>query len=391
MTRLRLLADDLTGALDTAAEFTALTGPLPVVWSPEAVPAGSAVLDSRTRELTPDAAAATVAGMVVQLTGADIAFKKVDSLLRGPTLAEVAACMASGLWRFAVLAPAFPYQGRITRNRRQYRRTGTQWTQVSDDLVTALQALGAAAQPGRPGAELAPGVSVFDAETDDDLRHILATVARHQQQVLWIGSGGLAQAMAADHPQPLEQHQPDWHSRADKVARENNGLDRADCSSQPASGLAPPLPRPILGLFGSDQPATADQLAACDPHWLEITDQAFAAVPSRLRQAGVALVSFRLPAGISRNAAARHIGDCIRGLTARIEPPGTIVVAGGQTLQGLCDCLAVQRLVVQGRLVPGVPVSLIQGGRWHGVAVVSKSGAFGHPHLLRELILPSEV
>ena len=354
MTSLRLLADDLTGALDTAAEFTALTGPLPVVWSAEAVPAGSAVLDSRTRERAPDAAAATVAGMLVQLAGARIAFKKVDSLLRGPTLAEVAACMASGLWRFAVLAPAFPYQGRITRNCRQYRRTGTQWTQVGDDLVTALQALGATAQPGRPGDELAQGVSVFDAETDDDLRHILATAARHPQPVLWIGSGGLAQAMAADHPHPP----------------------------------APPLPRPILGLFGSDQPATADQLAACDPHWLEITDEAFAAVPGRLRQTGVALVSFRLPAGISRTAAAQHIGDRIRGLTAQIEPPGTLVVAGGQTLQGLCDALAVQRLLVQGRLVPGMPYSLIQGGRWHGVAVVSKSGAFGHPHLLRELILP---
>jgi hypothetical protein len=27
----------------------------------------------------------------------------------------------------------------------------------------------------------------------------------------------------------LEQHQPDWNSPADKVARENNGLEHADC------------------------------------------------------------------------------------------------------------------------------------------------------------------
>jgi hypothetical protein len=26
------------------------------------------------------------------------------------------------------------------------------------------------------------------------------------------------------------------------------------------------------------------------------------------------------------------------------------------------------------------------GGRWNGVTVVSKSGAFGHPHLLRDLL-----
>ncbi len=41
----------------------------------------------------------------------------------------------------------------------------------------------------------------------------------------------------------LEQHQPDWNSRVDKGARENNGLDRADCSSQPESGLKDDLGR----------------------------------------------------------------------------------------------------------------------------------------------------
>ena len=49
---MRLLADDLTGALDTAAEFVPLTGALPVFWPDggrlELV--GSLGLDSATRE-----------------------------------------------------------------------------------------------------------------------------------------------------------------------------------------------------------------------------------------------------------------------------------------------------------------------------------------------------
>ncbi len=45
----------------------------------------------------------------------------------------------------------------------------------------------------------------------------------------------------------LEQHQTDWNNRADKVARENNGLDRADCSSQP--GLAALVPAGLLDLL----------------------------------------------------------------------------------------------------------------------------------------------
>jgi uncharacterized protein YgbK (DUF1537 family) len=63
------------------------------------------------------------------------------------------------------------------------------------------------------------------------------------------------------------------------------------------------------------------------------------------------------------------------------------VVAGGETLRSVCEAAGAHSLLVQGRLVPGVPRSVIVGGRWNGVTVVSKSGAFGHRHLLRELIL----
>jgi len=46
---LRIVADDLTGALDTAAPFAAAGGPLPVRWNP-AAQGGSYALDTETRE-----------------------------------------------------------------------------------------------------------------------------------------------------------------------------------------------------------------------------------------------------------------------------------------------------------------------------------------------------
>ena len=49
---LRLLADDLTGALDSAARFVPLVGPVPVVWS-DPIPAGTVAIDSGTRDLLP--------------------------------------------------------------------------------------------------------------------------------------------------------------------------------------------------------------------------------------------------------------------------------------------------------------------------------------------------
>ncbi|HBK09133.1 MAG TPA: Hrp-dependent type III effector protein [Acetobacteraceae bacterium] len=348
MAFLRLLADDLTGALDTAAEFVPLTGELPVIWHDHGrlAPTESAALDSGTRECDPATAAGRVERLVGHLSGADIAFKKIDSLLRGPTLMEIAACLRSGIWRYCALAPAFPYQGRFTRAGRQYAGTEP----ITGDLVAALRAIGLTAQSG---PELKPGITVFDAETDDDLRRIVTTVRDCSEPVLWIGTGGLAQALAADQSP---------RTRA-------------------------PLARPILGLFGSDQPATAAQLVACEPHWLDIADDDFAPVPARLNETGIVLVSFRLPPDTERMMAAARIAGAIQRLSEHVRPPGTIVVAGGETLRSVCDAVGAESLLVTGRLVPGVPCSTIVGGRWNGVTVVSKSGAFGHKLLLRDLIL----
>ena len=48
--------------------------------------------------------------------------------------------------------------------------------------------------------------------------------------------------------------------------------------------------------------------------------------------------------------------------------------------------LGAASLEVQGRILPGLPRSVLRGGLWDGVTVVSKSGAFGPPHLLRDLL-----
>ena len=54
--RLRLLADDLTGALDTAAQFVARTGPVPAFWAgalPDAPPPSAARTPSHCSPLGP--------------------------------------------------------------------------------------------------------------------------------------------------------------------------------------------------------------------------------------------------------------------------------------------------------------------------------------------------
>jgi uncharacterized protein YgbK (DUF1537 family) len=322
---------------------------------PQTLPANAA-LDSGTRELMPAPAAAIVTELTAHLTDAVVAYKKIDSLLRGSTLAELAACMRAGGWQRCILAPAFPHQGRVTRNGRQYARDhGGSWAEIGGDIVAALRAQGAVTQAGRPGADLPPGISVFDAETDDDLRAIAALGRSWPGRILWSGTGGLARALAGHAP----------------------------------IGSAVALPRPILGLFGSDQAVTAAQLAACGAHWATLPDGGSGSallLTGKLRDAGIALASVDLPPGLARSDAAVRIRAAMDGLAGLLEPPGTLVVAGGETLRGLCVALGARCLEVQGSLQPGLPWSILRGGRWDGVTVVSKSGAFGSPGLLRDLL-----
>jgi uncharacterized protein YgbK (DUF1537 family) len=357
MTRssVRLLADDLTGALDTAAEFVGITGPLPVFWHsgiPASVP-GTAAIDSGTRERSAGDAAGIVTGLAPLIAGADIAYKKIDSLLRGPTIAELAACMRTGLWDHAVLCPAFPYQGRAMRGGCQYARDASgAWTAVTGDLVAALNAAGAVAYHARPGCALQSGIGVFDAETDDDLRRVVAS-GLAAGNVLWIGAGGLAQAL----------------------------------SGNTVAGNTAPLPGPILGLFGTDHPVTASQLACCDPHWVRLQAVDPMLITRRLHDPGLVLASFDLPPNLSRSDATTCIRDGFASLLRELPPPGTLLAAGGESLFAICEALGATHLSVNNRIVPGLPRSILRGGRWDGVTVVSKSGAFGTPALLRDLVV----
>lgn len=358
MTRfvLRLIADDLTGALDSAAELTGLCGPVPLRWMPAGTVAGSLAFDSGTREASRDVAVQRIRALAPALRGADIAFKKIDSLLRGHVAAELAACMESGYWRHVVMAPAFPAQGRLTRDGRAVvRQADGSCATIATDLPALLEAERLQPRRGDPSQPLPAGLTLFDAEDEADLARIVDVARQARGPVLWCGSGGLARALAGT-----------------ATAAASNGL----------AG-------PVLGLFGSDQAVTARQVAACGDCAIEVPDggAASAARVARVVESeGAAMVRVALPDGIGRAEAARRIAAVMAGLVRRLPPPGTLIAAGGETLRAICDALGASGLDAVGIVQPGVPRSVMRGGAWDGVPVVSKSGAFGGDALWRDLL-----
>jgi uncharacterized protein YgbK (DUF1537 family) len=360
MKQLRLMADDLTGALDSAAQFVTPARAIPAYLNggPAASVEGDLAVDCATRELDGARSARLAARHAPMLAPGPgvIAFKKVDSLLRGHPGIELVAVLNAVPVRRCIVAPAFPFHGRVTRGGLQFARHVGSWRRVGEDLRSMLESHGVSVRLRRPGEPVPEGVSLWDAETDEDLRQIARAAEELPETVLWCGSAGLAAALA-------NTRAPVW-----------GGLER-----------------PVLGLFGSDHPATAAQLAACAGLVLRMQGGGVAgaaAVASRLKGGGVCLVAFDIPAGTARSAAAGRIARGISELTRRVRAPGSLIVAGGQTLRELCLSLETEHLRVVGQAAPGVPLSVMVGGRWNGVRVVSKSGAFGGDMLLRQILAP---
>ncbi len=347
MSTFRLLADDLTGALDSAARFVPRFGPIPVHWrTPTDAPC--AAYDSATREITDPGPA--MRRWAPELGAADLAFKKLDSLLRGHVAAEIAACLRLGPFAHAIIAPAFPFQGRITSGGRQFAHG----TDVGVDLDLAFARLGIPLSHCRPTDAASPGVSLWDAIDEADLDQIALAGRGLDGPVLWCGTGGLAAALAARQPP-----------------------------------LPPAIELPILALIGSDHPATSAQFAAI-PTRATVTGPAEARALARLIAGESAAIRVHVPPDTARPAAAAHIAATFSAILAALATttarPGTLLVTGGETLRGLCDALGADHLVVTGEREPGIPVARMAGGLWDGLTVIAKSGAFGKPDFLARLL-----
>jgi D-threonate/D-erythronate kinase len=355
-TVLRLLADDMTGALDSAAAFVAVFGALDVVTG--AVAGGSLVIDGGTREAEPAVAAACAAALGRALAPAPdrLSFFKVDSLLRGSAGAELCAVLRVTSFDHVVVAPALPGQGRITRGGRQLAADGAVWRVVGEDLAATLASAGLPVQTGSAGAPMRRGVSVWDAETDDDLDAVAARGLAVEGSLLWVGSMGLASAVAR--------------------------------RLSPTTLTAPALEGPVLGLVGTDHPVMLAQLDRVARHVVsgsECDRDLVRRVEDGLRDHGFVMVRCELPAGAERMAARMQIAAMFSDVACAVSRPGVLFVSGGETLRGLLAPLGAQGLTLIGEHAPGAPVSRFIGGRWDGLAVVSKSGAFGKPDFLESM------
>jgi uncharacterized protein YgbK (DUF1537 family) len=201
--RIGIIADDFTSAMDGAGPFVASRAVerASVVLEGFAAPAGTELLsidiDSRSR---PEAEAASLTtAACLQVRDAPVLYKTVDSTLRGHLAVEIEAAWEATGRRRIVFAPAFPAAGRTTRYGFQLL-DGIDLAQSSfaSDPRQAVPT-GDIEKLLEPLPERLPDgtLEICDARNDGDLDAIVA--AHDDAEVLWVGSPGLAHALARKH------------------------------------------------------------------------------------------------------------------------------------------------------------------------------------------------
>lgn len=383
--RLGILADDLTGAADTGVRFRVRGLPTAVL-----VEAGArlpdrvqvVVISSDSRHLPAPRAAEAVERALEGLAAASapLRYKKIDSTLRGPLAAEVAAVLSRTPAEVALLAPAYPALGRTVRHGRLYVNDGV-GVEVAEalgrEVAAEIEFCGEAVV--RQGAEAIAAVArrareqrrrylVADAATDDDLDALAAAADACAPWLLPVGSAGLAGALAA---------------------RLAPGGEAA----------APALPwrGPVLVLAGSRNPVTRSQVARLveGGGWVRVEldpgagASMLADLAERLGEAlegGADVAVLVAPsADPESRELARRLGDLAMRTLTRARPAG-VVVAGGDTLAALCAALGASVFLLDAEPLPGLPLSHLADGPYRGLAVLSKAGGFGAPDaLLRAL------
>lgn len=339
-THLAILADDLTGALDTAAPFAAPDSPVHMPWRRAISGAAKVTISTESRHLPADSAATAVVDAFDRMRSAlsgpgTLWFKKVDSVLRGHPLTETLAMARAGSFPVCVFAPAFPAMGRITRNGRHLCRGNDGWKETRHgDLRAAFAASSAGPMPE---------VVIINAETQDDLRlGIREWTGR--PDVLWAGSRGLAEALTS-----------------------------------PQQALAVP---PVgLLVVGTAHPATRKQVAALQGVVTRVKGNL---VPTLNREVPVLLDPVPEASSVfqTRSRLKKLLSTCV-------QPPQdmSIIVTGGDTLTVVLDMFGTHRLDCIGEISPGLPVSRMVGGAWNGATLISKSGGFGSENTLRDLVI----
>ncbi len=382
--KVAIVADDLTGAMDTAAPFAARGVATRVFLSlPRDGIAGVPAVVSITtdsRHLHAREAMARVAAAIKAIGDESrLLLKKVDSTMRGNVAQETLAALEASGRRHALVCPAFPAQGRTLEDGEvRVHGVALRDTTIGRDALSPPPC-GALAQvfaqaasvwsihsvPRGTAVALAESagthVYIVDAVEQGDLARIAQCAVSHLEETILVGSAGLGHALA-------------------EADFERQPAARRDCQ-----------PGPVLCVVGSRTPQSERQtqrLCQAGATCLSVRAQGGRLHTPPLPDTDAASLVLRVEQVDAEPVNAVEVAAALASFSSsllRTRPFAGLIVTGGDTARALLAALGVDGVDLLGEVMPGVALGAIPlGGR--NLPIVTKAGGFGGEDLFVDIV-----
>lgn len=385
-----VIADDFTGSNDTGIQFLKAGYEVSVILDVSAISSITdkgvvIVVDTESRNVSAKEAATrleTVAAYISPLRRGGIVYKKVDSTMRGNIAIETATLRDRLNFPVTAFTPAYPKNKRIVKDgllfldgvpvaeseigkdpRKPVATSSLKETLRGKSKLEVRHISLSEIRGGKVPKILkiagGNGAYTFDADSDNDLQLIVKGLCSvlPPEEILWVGSAGLAEALTT-RSRPVLFVAGSISAKTALQAR--TLLDLTDVS---------PVPVDIHALMKDP---------ACE------TRRISGAVSPLLRQGrsvliGTSLNEEQIEAGRKGEASevvCQTLSAAVSEILDTVDISG-LFVTGGEVAVWIVRALGATGTDLVGEIEPGIPLLCLRGGRLHGLPVITKAGAFG--------------
>ncbi len=421
-----IIADDLTGANDTALQFKLNGADTNILLNEnvseirEHIPQAWAI-STESRNGTPACAFDKVKKAIELFTdkiNPDFFYKKIDSTVRGNIAVEVISALEALDWDAAVMMPAFPSEGRTTVGGYQLLNgTPIERTEMAADphspiteshlpsmmkhqlgenlenlvglveLKTVLDGAGPILRRVNELIEDGKRIIIVDSVSDTDIKQTVLAVQKSEYKILPVGNAAAAKVLSNI-----------WFPN-------ENGIDR--------NIKVPKMPKFIVS--GSATHITADQIKALEKNciysekskiyeldmdtiMLGVQDEFVDRIVQDLSNTGIVLVhtsnlfknfngfdSSSINVELTKSGLANMITDYLAELTSAVLSKicAILITLGGETSYKCCDAIGVCQLGLVDEVLPAIALSKNVDSTQY---IVTKSGNLGKETTIMDIL-----
>ncbi|NIS60338.1 MAG: hypothetical protein GTO13_06475 [Proteobacteria bacterium] len=425
--RCLLIADDLTGGADTGAQFAKRGFNTLLISFKEGLNIDFSqyrerdvlVVNTDSRGSSPDKAFGLVSSLLKTYDEElfPVVYKKIDSTLRGNIGYEIDAILGETNISVGFMTPSFPEQERtvvdgvlmvwgkplvlteassdaaapvrescVYKLVEQQSRHQVGWIDLAHVASSSKELQEAVKREREKGNR----ILIFDALHRSDLTRIADVAFGMDEKPLFIGSAGLAEEVAkklSPSRGDTVSHVPRRRAKsfnhifivsgsASSVTHEQ--LKRIEQRGIPSFQLSKSL------LLSDEESMRTEEnkLSSSIGSSLAQGHAVFRVPPERLlsRDSNDTPIHLEIPKRLG------HIGLAVLEKSNVDIRDLAVIVTGGDTAMSLFHVLGAGGVEIGGEILKGIVMGRLIGGKWNGLTVITKAGAFGRENALEEIM-----